>query len=71
MWEYRAINTLLLALQMPQESINLRGIPLAWYIFFCQKIYTKERSRYTMKFLKIVEEIQNKIEEKILKIKNL
>ena len=43
---------------MPQESINLRGIPLAWYIFFCQKIYTKERSRYTMKFLKIVEEIQ-------------
>lgn len=56
---------------MPQESINLRGIPLAWYIFFCQKIYTKERSRYTMKFLKIVEEIQNKIEEKILTIKNL
>ena len=47
---------------MPQESINLRGIPLAWYIFFCQKIYTKERSRYTMKFLKIVEEIQNKKE---------
>lgn len=47
---------------MPQESINLRGIPLAWYIFFCQKIYTTQGKEKIMKFLKIVEEIQNKPE---------
>lgn len=48
--------------KIPQESINLRGIPLAWYIFFCQKIYTTQGKEKIMKFLKIVEEIQNKPE---------